>query len=84
MRVKHDGRGALAPEVFIISSTCESKKTMTKNSELKREKEIERLFVSLKNFLTLGYDAKYQKTESAIEQLTKLRKLARRKLITTK
>ena len=47
----------------------------------KREREIERLFNCLKNFLsrsTNGYDPRYQKTESAIEQLTKLRNLARK------
>lgn len=35
--------------------------------------EIHRLYVALFNFLTVGYDAKYQKSESAVEQLKKLR-----------
>ena len=44
----------------------------------RRIHEIDRLFDALNNFLIFGYDKEYQKTESAIEQLRKLRNLVRR------
>lgn len=46
--------------------------------------EVLRLHRALKNFLALGYDANFQHTESAIEQLDKLRKLAIRNILRTK
>jgi len=44
----------------------------------KRDQEINRLVAALRNFLSFGYDGEYQKRESAIEQLTKMEKLARK------